>query len=88
MEGRGETRARALCVELEHEPAVMLASFQLTIAPKRQRGPGLEAVSQGNARGHLMVRPARCRFPRKRAGILVDDSTSGAAVVSCPLKAK
>ena len=39
VEGRGDTRARALlCAELEHEPAVMLASFQLTSAPKRQRG--------------------------------------------------
>ena len=36
VEGRCDTRARALlCAELEHEPAVMLASFQLTSALKQ-----------------------------------------------------
>jgi hypothetical protein len=40
----------------------MLASFQLTIAPKRQRRPGLEAVSQGNDLDRLAGLDLQCCF--------------------------
>jgi hypothetical protein len=74
VEGRGDTRARALlCAELEQEPAVMLASFQLTSAPKRQRGSASRRSRKGTKPSLSAACPADDRVdvgPRQTISVL------------------
>jgi hypothetical protein len=84
---RRETR-----VELEHEPAVMLASFQLTIAPKRQRGSASTRSPKGTAAALLsrpeggastLLVPAESRTQLSRASRLLRVALPGEAAAGC-----